>query len=120
MRNEKEEREEFYSRVAALTGTEPKKGDRIQSRDQQKWQYGFGSYPQSPAVVIHTDSLRYAEEWHIGWREKTLEDGPDGNKLFAGWEVVSNRNDNTNGGWWKAVDAILLTVPRGGAYQVGL
>jgi hypothetical protein len=60
-------------------------------------------------VVIHTDSLRYAEEWHIGLREKTLEDGPDGNKLFAGWEVVSNRNDNTNGGWWKAVDAILLT-----------
>jgi hypothetical protein len=38
-----------------------------------------------------------------------LEDGPDENKLFVGWEVVSNWVDGTSGGWWKAVDQILLT-----------
>ena len=110
MRDEKEERKEFYFKVAALIGTEPEKDKGIDdTTTATKWHYGFSSYPQSPAVVIHSDSLRYAENWHIGWREKTLEDGPDGSKLFAGWEVVSNWSGGQNGEWWKTVDQILLT-----------
>ena len=109
MRDEKEDRKEFYFKVAALIGTEPKRGDTIQDKPEQKWHYGFSSYPESSAVVIHTDSLRYAEDWKIGRREKTLEDGQDGTKLFVGWEVVSNWSDGANGEWWKAVDQILLT-----------
>jgi hypothetical protein len=35
--------------------------------------------------------------------------GRQTNKLFVGWEVVSNPNDSTNREWWKEVDAIVLT-----------
>jgi hypothetical protein len=110
MRDEKEDRKEFYFKVAALVGTEPEKGKSIdETPTATKWQYGFSSYPQSQAVIICTHSLRYAEHWKIGHQEKTLEDGPDGTKLFVGWEVVSNWSDGANGEWWKAVDQILLT-----------
>jgi hypothetical protein len=82
MRDEKEDRKEFYFKVAALVGTEPEKGKSIdETPTATKWQYGFSSYPQSQAVVICTHSLRYAEHWKIGHQEKTLEDGPDGSKL---------------------------------------
>ena len=110
MNGEKEERKKFYDKVVALVGEEPKKGEIIkENAGRNKWLYGFSSYSESSAIVIHTTSLRFNEGYHIGRREKTLEVGPDQDKLFVGWEVVSNYSDGTNGEWWKTVEQILLT-----------
>jgi hypothetical protein len=110
MNGEKEERKKFYDKVVALVGEEPKKGEIIkENAGRNKWLYGFSSYSESSAIVIHTTSLRFNEGWNMGRREKTLEVGPDQDKLFVGWEVVSNWTDGTNGEWWKTVEQILLT-----------
>jgi hypothetical protein len=100
----------FYYKVVAVVGTEPPMNQVIEEGSgQQTWAYGFSSYPQSPAVVIHQTALRYQDSWHVGWREKTLEFGTNDGYLIVGWNVVSNWTDGTNGQWWKAIGTILLT-----------
>ena len=99
----------FYYLVKAAVGSEPGKNSPIEEgTGQQTWQYGYSSYPQSQAVVIHSTSLNYQDAWHIGWREKTLSFGPDGRYIIVGWQVVSNWQDGTNGQWWKVSDTILM------------
>ncbi len=103
-------RMDFYFKVLSVVNTEPAKDHRTdEGKGQQTWPYGFSTYTKSGAVVIQSNSMRYSESWHVGWRENTFEFGPNGNHLIVGWEVISNWNDGTNGGWWKAIDQILLT-----------
>ena len=104
-------RMDFYFKVKAAVPTEPANGHRIDETDsgQQTWLYGYGVYTKDPAVVINHVTMQYSDSWHIGWRERTLEMGPDGSRLIVGWQVTSNWGDGTNGGWWKAIDQILLT-----------
>ncbi|HWT02546.1 MAG TPA: hypothetical protein VN256_20000 [Pyrinomonadaceae bacterium] len=102
-------RMDFYFKVVSQVGKEPGKDKRIdEGTGQQTWIYGFSTYTKSGAVVINSNSMRYRESWHVGHRENTFEFGPKGDHLIVGWEVISNWNDGTNGGWWKAVDQILL------------
>ena len=102
-------RMDFYFKVVSQVGTEPEKGHRTdEGKGQQKWMYGFSVYTKSTGVVIQKNEMHYAEKHHVGWREHTFEFGPNGANLIVGWEVVSNWNDGTNGGWWKEVDQILL------------
>jgi hypothetical protein len=102
-------RMDFYLKVKNAVSTEPAIDRRIDEGDgQQSWQYGFSVYDKSKAVVIHENRMTYREDHHVGWRQKTLEFGPDDKYLVVGWKVVSNWGDGTNGGWWKAVDQNLL------------
>jgi len=89
---------------------EPSKDARIDdtASGQQNWMYGVGSWTRSGAVTIFSESFRYAEDWHIGWREKTFEFGPNGTRLIVGWNVIANRTDGNCGGWWKAKDGTIL------------
>jgi hypothetical protein len=105
------DRWDFYLKVKARTWDEPPQGQEIEetASGPQAWLYGFNGYSKSPAVVIQSETRRYAEEWHVGWREATLETGPDSRRLLVGWQVNSNWGDGSNGSWWKAVDRILLT-----------
>jgi len=103
-------RMDFYTKVKNVVSTEPPQDQIIQEgAGQQVWNYGFNVYDKSGAVVIHETTLGYKEDWHIGYREKTLEFGPDGKNLIVGWKVVSNWGDGSNGCWYKAIDQILLT-----------
>lgn len=103
-------RMDFYQKVKNIVGGEPPEGHVInEGTGRQVWNYGFDVYSKSPAVVIHQTTLAYRDTWRLGWREKTLEFGPDGKYLMVGWNVVSNWGDGTNGAWYKAVDQILLT-----------
>lgn len=103
-------RMDFYFKVKKAVGTEPAENQSIEEGSgQQTWMYGYSTYTKSTAVVIHSNSMTYSESWHIGWRERTLEFGPNGNYLLVGWQVISNWNDGSNGQWWKAVNQILLT-----------
>lgn len=104
-------RMDFYFKVKSAVSSEPAKDQRIDetSGGQQTWLYGFSTYPKSTAVVIHSQTQNYHDSWHVGWREKTLGFGPDGNSLIVGWQVIANWQDGTDGGWWKAKDQILLT-----------
>ncbi|HKQ54224.1 MAG TPA: hypothetical protein VJT74_17740 [Pyrinomonadaceae bacterium] len=102
-------RMDFYFKVQSQVGTEPEKDHRTdEGTGRQTWMYGFSTYTKSGAVIIQSNSMRYSESWHVGHREHTFEFGPNGAHLIVGWEVISNWNDGTNGGWWKAVDRILL------------
>jgi hypothetical protein len=102
-------RMDFYLKVRNAIGNEPGEGAPIEEgKGQQSWMYGFSVYGKSDAVVIQESRITYSETWHIGWREKTLELGPDDSKLIVGWMVVSNWGDGSNGSWWKATDQILL------------
>ncbi len=102
-------RMDFYFKVLSVVGSEPEKDHRTdEGTGQQTWMYGFSTYTKSGAVIIQSNSMRYSESWHVGHREHTFEFGPNGNHLVVGWVVISNWNDGTNGGWWKAVDRILL------------
>lgn len=103
-------RMDFYYKVKSAVSTEPDKDKQItEGSGQQRWMYGFSVYTKSNAVAIHSTTLHYKKDWEFGNREHTFEFGPDGNNLIAGWEVISNWGDGTNGSWWKAVDKILLT-----------
>lgn len=102
-------RMDFYFKVLAVVGAEPAADHPVEeSNGQQSWMYGFSVYDKSNAVVIQESRLTYSEAFRIGWREKTLEFGPDDRYLVVGWKVVSNWGDGTNGSWWKAVDQNLL------------
>jgi hypothetical protein len=103
-------REEFYLKVKQAVSTEPAINRPLyDSEGRQTWQFGFSSYDACKDVVIHESRVTYKDDWHPGWREKTLEFGPNDDALIVGWTVVSNWDDGTNGSWWKAVDQILLT-----------
>lgn len=102
------DREDFYFKVRKAVGTEPAKGQEIdEGTGQQTWMYGFSVYTKSPAVDIHVWEQSYREDWHVGWRERTLEFADD-KALVVGWEVVSNWGDGTNGQWQKTLDQNLL------------
>jgi hypothetical protein len=105
------DRKDFYFKVKSAVASEPPQGQ--EALDSQAgphvWEYGFSTYPESPAVVISSVKYDYAEPWQIGWRESTLEFGPDPSKLIVGWRVQANWTDGTDGSWWKASDQILLT-----------
>lgn len=107
------DREDFYFKVRKAVPTEPPKGSVIEEgTGQQTWMYGFSVYTKSPAVSIHTWSQTYRDNWHIGWRETTMEFASD-TALVVGWEVVSNWGDGTNGEWQKTRDQNLLTSRAG-------
>ncbi len=103
-------RQDFYSKVLTMVGTEPGNGAEVVERvGQQQWMYGLSTYSKSSAVVISSMDMNYAESWTIGWREHTFEFGPDDRYLIVGWQVISNWGDGSNGSWWKATNQILAT-----------
>jgi hypothetical protein len=103
-------RMDFYLKVQRTIGTEPARGSEIvEGTGVQTWLYGYKEYAKSAAVSIATTEMRYAEQWHIGYREHTFEFGPNGNNLVVGWQVISNWNDGTNGSFWKDTDRIIGT-----------
>lgn len=103
-------RMDFYYKVKAAVKTEPGLNQGVwEGSGIQKWMYGYSVYTKSKAVMIQMTEQEYHEDWHVGWREHTFELGPDDNYMFVGWEVVSNWDVGVNGGWWQAIDEILLT-----------
>jgi hypothetical protein len=102
-------RQDLYTMVRTQARTEPGQGAEIGAGTQSNWMYGLSSYPKNEAVSdeIMKQEMRYAEDWHIGWREHTFEFGPDSRYLIVGWQVISNWTDGTNGSWWKATNQIL-------------
>ncbi|HYX51951.1 MAG TPA: hypothetical protein VE783_00765 [Candidatus Limnocylindrales bacterium] len=103
------DRQDFYYAVQKSAKKEPGRDQRIdETGGVQSWLYGFSTYSKSSAVLIQSVVQRYSDSWHIGWRETTLQFGPDQTKLLVGWQVISNWNDGTNGGWWKTTDQIIL------------
>lgn len=105
------DRMDFFFQVKNAIASEP--GEDQEQDEQagkpQNWLYGFSSYSKSKAVVIQQNQMHYADQWTIGYREKTLEFGPNDQCLIVGWQVVSNWGDGSNGSWWKVVDQNLLS-----------
>lgn len=103
------DRMDFYYKVKSLVHTEPAPGQEIyEDGSTHTWMYGFSTYTKSSAVTIQTNEQRYRDDWHVGWREATLQLGPDDSKLMVGWQVIANWTDGTDGRWWR-VAGILLT-----------
>lgn len=108
------DRMDFYFMVREAQGSEPPQGQENDDSGRQSYMYGYSSYTKSSAVTINTDSMNYADDWHIGWREHTFE-WEHGDRLIVGWEVVSNWHDGTNG-WWRKDSATILLFHRGQVY----
>jgi len=104
-------RMDFYFKVKAAISQEPDRGSSNEENDggQQVWSYGFESYPQSPAVNIHSQTQNYKNDWEVGHQSHSFQFGPDNNCLIVGWKVQSNWGDGTNGSWAKASGTILLS-----------
>ena len=104
------DRMDFFFKVKNAVSLEPPEDQEQveESGKPQNWLYGFSSYSKSKSVVIHQNRMNYGDQWHVGYREKTLEFGPDDRFLIVGWQVVSNWGDGTNGSWWKVVGQNLL------------
>jgi hypothetical protein len=101
-------RSDFYVKVQQRVRDEPAPRAPVESGSGQvRWVYGYSTYTQSPAVVIQSETLHHAEEYHVGWREHTFQFGPGHGRLIVGWEVISNW-DELNGAWSKETDQILL------------
>ena len=103
------QRQAFFAGLAGAK--EPDKGDKIYEAADgpHVWAYGF-SHWSDPAVVIHNTYQRVsAKGQFLKKQTKTLEVGPDAEKLVVGWTVEAYWTDGTDGHFEKAVDRIIGT-----------
>lgn len=111
------DRQDFYYKVRDSQSNEPKTGSRKYAEGSggknKEWNYGK-STALSNTVIISSTPKSIKKDYKFGNTGKksgTLTWDEDAKKLYVGWKVKSNKENNGN--WRKSTDGFILLNDKG-------